>query len=685
MEAHVLHEFSCNLALVNISSVSCSPESGHIALMTSTGVCIFCHSVRGDIRDLNGHLEKFYIPSPKEFGSNETQRSLSTQLSRFTLELQHMICLDQHLMPENGIGHQNFFKQLRWSTKCVNFNTLFALLTQCGQLTIYQQKGSQWIECHNLTTMFNIAINAGTALKLTDTTDLNKIRHEVYSTLIDCIEWTRFRCISETERIYWCNLLSATKSGDLHIFRIIYSNHKVKIDYDRKVNLEFPGPITLLQTHEDLLFIAMRNGQLWMFPMVEDDARKAFDIGQNDHRIEIWKEMDDIPISTLKVAVINSQLNVLFGKGVYTVATRLIRTKGGKLEQVQQCVMKSERALDLDAICRIDERTYLGCSKDSHFTCIRIKDDTFEQEIVNNLGMANLCPYGIGSSRNGFIFCCVSNICAYYDHLLLREATRVDLFTFLSGEQSVRQIEKLYSQSDQRENQFRRYHDLFDCCSMQIGQGDLSVESFDFCLPIHRLDKGHLKQKDKLHLQIIRFLVLSLLTRSKTVAQSDQIKLWLRNTLNASESLLIKLHAKQRLQQQNNASSRLTDRQKCSLQLLRDFATDRPTQRKSITSRKRTKEPASVVAGVTKQDVCLVCQRPIISSDCCLTVQCDSNHVLPRCSYSLLVCQLPDTYEKCDFCRRSFYIYPTIWPEKHKYCVFCAWMCRFQVHFYFLI
>ena len=640
MEAQPLHEFFCNLPLANIPTLTISDQN-HIALVTAGGVCLFRPYSKGEHRDFDKCLEKFTIPCTKEWQVNAIQRKLIHHLNSFPVDIQQQLCLDQSLIPQNRPYHPNFHRQLRWAHQCVDFAPLFALLSQDHELFIYQQNGVRWIAITNIGQLLYAQLNPRVSQNLV-ALKLDPIKRLVYSVLIDCIEWTPFRPLGQHKNGHECHLITATKDGIFHFWRVVYSDGTFSIGYGHQVVPKDSSPIRAMQVHKNLLFISYRDGRLALLQLL--DMLKHED-GEEMTPFQVWPRDDGIQIGSLTAFDVKGKdgaVGILFCKGNHTILCEVLVNEDD-VKLINETVSQGPYALELDSICQFADDSFLSSSKDGTFSLIKINSvGEIAHEKVANLGMANLSPHGLVSTRNGFLFCTASSVCAYYDHLVMRDATRVNLFTFLTPRQTTEKLRELFSTDTKVEQSFSNHLDFFNVMCLYVSKGEIRSEDFNFCLQDDQLDGN----QDKLRLQIRRFvaLILDIWLKVPTISTEEQEKLL--HVRFACERQLVKLHAQKIISQHPVGRRRtLTDVQQKSLQQLDLFNKDKPSKL-----------------------LCSICSKSV-TFDRVLNGFCTDKHQTLRCPFSLLFCETP--YESCNFCRSSIFIYPTIWPQPRKLCLFC--------------
>lgn len=370
-------------------------------------------------------------------------------------------------------------------------------------------------------------------------------------------------------------------------------------------------------------------------------------------------------------------------------------------------------------ICRLYDEKLLLASIDGSYVQIKFSDD-FKQlkqtklnleNINGNLEVKSLC-----SSKDGYLCCSISHLSIYFDHLEVRDSTQLTIFTTISKREILDKIIDLIDTKDET-IQFKDLYNLLRCFNICLINGETKGKA-----GFIEYVEENLNDFIDLNLKVLRFALICEHSNIKREVPSTDLFEFMKdldendgedennnqvyeNSTNknkrkrtaslrnettndnkltadsgdsvASNKLIKSNHIKNkqkaedyeefikrieivlskrhfnRLIKQHSSRKNLTEQQHESFDLMSNYL----NKKKKATA-----------------EVCPICKQRLILDDSLSQAHCKNGHQFPRCSYSLLVCDLSIyDYKLCSLCKNHSSIVPPVWLDNDKsFCLYCC-------------
>lgn len=359
-------------------------------------------------------------------------------------------------------------------------------------------------------------------------------------------------------RNFSCLLIALSRNGTLYFFRIDQSETALNCTY---LNEWKPENRTIKDVFyfNSLLVLVFASGQVELISFelnLQDLNEQNFDFSQLiKQEISLWTEEDHIEVDDLLVYEHRSAINVVFTKTEHiivkvlevisnqtetrkkrtcSVSNQLNRSTSPKKssshrsrekvppnmptvasnrqinhshEQLQvqkSLVEESLFKISSSGLCRLHQNDLLIASADGNYYRVEITDDCqLKQSKFTFPGLTSesYCPASLAATSEGYLCCTISYICSYFDHLELRDSTRITVFTTLSRAETFAVIANLIETNEPIN--FGDLYNLLECFKIYRLTNEKS--SFDF--------SGHcqadkLDQLSDLNLKVLRFALL---------------------------------------------------------------------------------------------------------------------------------------------------------------------------------
>lgn len=174
-------------------------------------------------------------------------------------------------------------------------------------------------------------------------------------------------------------------------------------------------------------------------------------------------------------------------------------------------------------LCRLHNGDLLISSTDGNYYRVQITGEPkLKQKKFSFPGLTSVsyCPMSLGCTADGYLCCTISYICSYFDHLELRDSTRITVFTTLTRSEVFEAITNLIELNPANNSfAFKSLYNLLECYKIYRLSAN---EKTNFDLSTYCVPESKLEELADLNLKVLRFALLcDQLYRQRNQGQRD--------------------------------------------------------------------------------------------------------------------------------------------------------------------
>ena len=348
-------------------------------------------------------------------------------------------------------------------------------------------------------------------------------------------------------RHFSCLLIALSRNGILYFFKIDQTESTLNCSY---LNEWRPEDLVVKNIFyfKNLLVLVFESGQVELIRFelnLQQANEQNFDFSQLiKQQIELWTEEDYIEVNDLLVYEQGATINVVFTKTDHIILTALevVNQSGNRRKrttssnysnspkkssshskmpnisvvpsivinqneqlQIKKCLVEEALfKISSSGLCQLHNGDLLISSTDGNHYRVKLTDDyKLKQTKFGFPGLASesYCPMSLAATSDGYLCCTISYICSYFDHLELRDSTRITVFTTLSRTEVFETIASLIEATEPLV--FHDLYSLLECFKIY----QLSNEKFGLALGGYRVP-DNLEQLSDLNLKVLRFALI---------------------------------------------------------------------------------------------------------------------------------------------------------------------------------
>ena len=358
-----------------------------------------------------------------------------------------------------------------------------------------------------------------------------------------------------TIRNFTCLLVALSRNGILYFFRVDHSETAVNCSYLNEWTPEDRVIKDVFYFNSSLVLV-FTGGQIELINFEVDLSNlneKNFDFSQMiRQKVDLWIEEDHIEVDDLVIYAQDSEIYVVFTKTDHIIVkvlevvshqaekrskrtssrsnspkksstsrlppnlptapsnrTIVIDHQHEQLQVKRTLVDDAAFKISSSGLCRLYNGDLLISATDGYYYRVQITDSPkLKQKKFTFPGLTgdSYCPMSLGSTSDGYLCCTISNICSYFDHLELRDSTRINVFTTLTRSEVYEAITNLIELDPTNCSiTFHHLYNLLECYKVYrlSANEKASIDLGAYCVP-----ESKLEQLNDLALKVLRFALL---------------------------------------------------------------------------------------------------------------------------------------------------------------------------------
>ncbi|CAK9833460.1 hypothetical protein ANTRET_LOCUS10138 [Anthophora retusa] len=659
METEEIYNFTICPLVISKFAVEWS-EDNHISILTEKGIQIFEFipspmSPYGTIK-----FSRSFIYAPLTLPTEIISNKIEPKIWNMNREAVYSFIMEESLTPKLSNVREMVPKivYFAWSPKNLIHPSkcLLAILTSAGAVTIVHKISTDWYPVYELSSMRYNTIEEEISRKL-KTTKNNPIS---FITLQNCIKALQATCFTwSTLFTDFAYLAVAYHNGDIIIYKIPRLS-----DYNEILSPKIVGTIRLNEyikinalhwissndVKEFLIIVGYLDGRIYGLKI--RDYNQSFELKSVE---KYYDYTDRIPISAIRIFPQNNlNTKILIAKGCFVFL--LCFTADGTQKSMQYLQLEG---FTISGMICISADYALVTTENGVMFAINTQENHLSKiKVKNRLSQIHIRCLGLARSLSSVIFINVTSPSTTYDHLVLKEPSKIYMFGLKDKNWDPLFILK--------ENKHEKFDQLWDCLEV------VRIRAAKASEPSTVLPKipSNLESLSLHDLRITMWIsVMMEICKKKQVIQGIGT---IAGEISEAQPLIFVHVACDYLIQLESKSS-LLEEQKLSVNLLRMYlevylAGEENEEASFLTKRARDVLKKTSCLGLNKSETCNLCGE-MINDLAWKVTTCPQGHILPRCAITLL--QITSIqYGTCPICGLIFH--SSLNEEfKETRCLFC--------------
>ncbi|XP_003707152.1 uncharacterized protein LOC100874793 [Megachile rotundata] len=434
METEEIYSFAISPPILSIFAIQWSQDN-HISILTEKGIHIFELIPSPMSPYSNIKFSRSFVYPPSIFPAQVITGKIESKIWNMQREDVYSCLMEESLTPKMSNVKEMVPKiiNLAWSpqnlihpSKC-----LLAILTSAGTAMIIYKISMEWYPAHDLSSIrYNAVekeINTENISSKQNSNQSITLKNNIKALLASCFTWSELF-------INFAYLTVAYRNGDITIYKIPRI-----LNYNEIPNPEIVGTMKSkesvkinvmhwisINAEEHLIIIAYLDGRIY-----------GLKVQNHNHILEMkfihkyYDYKDRIVISAIKIFPQNdSCMKVLVSKGTFLLL--LCLSLEGKLEILKHLQLKGFTISG--AVCISSHNALVTTENGSMFTIDTRENNLSKMEVNNRISQIHARYLGLTHSLNRVIFVNLTMPDTIYDHLVIKEPSKICMFG-LKGKQ----------------------------------------------------------------------------------------------------------------------------------------------------------------------------------------------------------------------------------------------------------
>ncbi|XP_017760624.1 PREDICTED: uncharacterized protein LOC108551107 [Eufriesea mexicana] len=406
-------------------------KDNHISILTEKGIHIFelipspmspCSTIK---------FFRTFIYAPSIFPTENISNNIESKIWNMHHEVLYSFIMEESLTPKLSNVKEMIPKivDLLWSpqnlicpSKC-----LIAILTSAGAVMIAYKISRNWYPAYDLSSVRYNIMEQEINFKLKE----NINNPALFETFKICIKALQASCFTWSQLfVDFAYLAVAYLNGDIVFYKIPRIS-----DYNEIINPKIAGTIRLneyvkisalhwitIDIKKHLIILGYLDGRIYGLNVEYNNQNL-----QEKFIEKYYNYTDRIPISTIRIFPRNDlNIKILITKGNFLFL--LCFMENGTLKSMQH--LQLEGFMISGMIC-ISTNYALVTTENGSMFAINTEEDQFLKMKVNNkLSQVHMRYLGLAHSPSSVIFINITTPSTIYDHLVLKEPTKIHMFCF---------------------------------------------------------------------------------------------------------------------------------------------------------------------------------------------------------------------------------------------------------------
>ena len=655
MEIEEIYNLSISPPILSRFAVQWSQDN-HISIVTEKGVHIF-EIIPSPMSPYSSiKFSRSFIYPPPIFPTQVITSRMETKIWNMQHEQLYSFLMEESLTPKisNVKDMAPKIVDLAWSpqnlihpSKC-----LLAILTSAGAAIVIYKVSSEWYPAYDLPSMRYGAVEKEIDIGLTNNSHSSiTLKNNMKALQASCFAWSELF-------INFAYLAVAYHNGDI----IIYKLPRI-LNYNEISDPQIVGTIKLKEyvkinalhwittnAEEHVIIIAYSDGRIYGLKV--ENHNDNLEMNSID---KYYDYQDRIPPSAIEIFPQNgSNIKVLIPKGTFLLLLSL--SVGGKFKYLKHLQLKG--FMISGVTCISSDFALVTTENGSMFAIDTQENNLLRIQVNNKLPQARVRYLGLTHSLNSVIFVNLTTPNTIYDHLVIREPSKMYMFE-LKGEQ----WDPLLVLKTQKCERFERLWDCLELIRMKAAKASEPATVF----PKIPSDLKSLSLKE-LQMSMWISIMMEICEKKKVIQGIGSIA----GEISEAQPLTVVCTACNYLVHLTKKST-LSQEQQSSINLLRKYL--------EVYLAKEENEEASILSKRVRDVLMKTSQLKSNSTESCnlcgetindlswKVSKCPQGHMLPRCAITLLQITTAQ-YSVCPICRLIFH--SSLDQEfKETRCLFC--------------
>lgn len=408
-------------------------EDNHISVLTERGVHIleFVPSPMSFQSTLK--FSRSFIYTPLTLPSELLCNKFETKIWSLEGEEFHSLLMEESLTPRLANMKEMVPRiiDLAWSPQNMIYpsNCLIAILTSAGAVTIAFKVSKNWYTAYDLSAVrcqltdqeLKVAFK-----KYKYNPPLEKIRNSLKWFQASSFTWSKRFC-------GYAYFAVAYRSGDINIYKV-----PEIIDYNKIPSPRVVGTVTLddlirinvlhwisIDDNEHLIIVGYFDGRI--YGLTINIRHQNFELESIE---KYYVHEDRIPVEAVRtLSEDESSKKILIAKGSFLFLLRF--TTNGGLESMQHLQLEG---FAISGMICISKDCALVTTENGCMFAVNAEGTQFSTKKVDNKSQANLRHLGLARSLNSVILMNVTVPASTYDHLTVKEPSKIQVFALKNKE-----------------------------------------------------------------------------------------------------------------------------------------------------------------------------------------------------------------------------------------------------------
>ncbi|XP_033336441.2 uncharacterized protein LOC117226325 isoform X1 [Megalopta genalis] len=643
METEEVYSLAITPPIISRFAVQWS-EDNHISVLTEKGIHVFEFIPNPMSPYSTIKFSRSFIYAPLIFPTEGIKNKIESKIWDLSREEICSFLMEESMTPKVPNVKEMIPKivDLAWSPQNLMYpnNCLLAILTTTGAVLIVQKISTDWYPTYDLSTIRYNAMEKEITVQLKDTKDNSML----FLTLKNCIKTLQASCMTWSMLfVDFAYLAISYQNGDVIIYKVpsvSYCSETEDVKIVGTIRLNDCARINALHwisidTKKHIIIIGYLDGRI-----------HGLSIGERDQIIELratkkyYEYADRIPISIIRAFPrFNATIRMLISKGSFLFLLHL--ATNGTLKSIQHIQLEG---FMISGLTYANVDCALVTTENNLMFMIDTRNDNFSKLQVKNVWQQAHPRYlGLAHSLSYMIFVNVTSPNSVYDHLVMKEPSKLHFF--------VLKHESWDPCTVLKKNKGKRLERIWDCLEMirmkatkaeNIAAGLPKTPSILESLPLNEL-----------RITMWISVIMEISEKKKVIQGIGSIA----GEVSEAQPLIFIHTACDYLERLDNNSS-LFEEQQLSIYLLKMYfevylAGEENEEITPVSKRARKILKRISDFNINKVEACNLCGEVIHDLSWKVT-KCSRGHILPRCAITLL--QITGMqYKICRICGLIFH------------------------------
>ncbi|CAL7933443.1 unnamed protein product [Xylocopa violacea] len=428
MEMEEIYSFTISPSIVSRFAVQWS-EDNHISIFTEKGIHILelIPSPMSPYSTIK--FSRSFIYAPSIFPAENVSSKIEYQIWNMDREALYSFMMEESLTPKLSNVKEMTPKiiNLAWSPQNLIYPSkcIIAILTSTGTVMTAFKISKNWYPAHDLSSMRYNFMEQEISRELKN----SKNNSASFETLRNCIKALQATCFTWSKLfVDFAYFAVVYHYGDIVIFKIPRIT-----DYNEILNPTIVGTIKLnervkinalhwitINTRMHLIITGYFDGRIYGLKV--KDCNEILELKSIE---KYYDYMDRIPISAVRIlSGSDANRKILIAKGNFVFAICFM--ENGSLKDMQHLQLEG---LTISGMTCISTDYALVTTENGSMFVINSEENHFSKTKINNkLSQVHLRYLGLAHSLNSVIFINVTAPGTMYDHLVLKEPSKIHMF-----------------------------------------------------------------------------------------------------------------------------------------------------------------------------------------------------------------------------------------------------------------